>query len=161
MARKFKKRLIILLIIIIAIIPLAFWVFYNPNTKLEVNFLNIGQGDAVLIKTPYAQNILIDGGEDITIIRELSKQLPWWDKQIDLIIISHPHNDHIGGLVDILKRYKVEQILYTAVMHDSPTYKALLELIEDKKIASSIAFKEQTIENLNEAIDKFESAGGA
>ncbi|MEA3464071.1 MAG: ComEC/Rec2 family competence protein [Patescibacteria group bacterium] len=126
----YKILLIFGIAAVIAAIP-AFWLTYQAASDLEVDFLDIGQGDAILIKTPYGQNILIDGGPDNTVIKRLSENLGWWDKKIDLMILTHPHDDHVTGLIDVIKRYKVEKILYTGVAHSSPNYLAWLELIRD------------------------------
>ncbi len=113
---------------------------------LEVIFLDVGQGDATLIKTPEGQNILIDGGEDEQIIKRLGRELPWWDKKIDLMMLTHPHSDHVGGLVDVLKRYAVSKVLYTGASHSSPDYIAWLEMIKEKKISLKIINHPQKIQ---------------
>ncbi|MDO8668523.1 MAG: MBL fold metallo-hydrolase [bacterium] len=70
-----------------------FWLTYNQPRNLEVDFLDVGQGDAILIKTPGGQNVLIDGGPDKTVVKRLGENLAWWDKRIDLMILTHPHDD--------------------------------------------------------------------
>ncbi|MDP3043764.1 MAG: ComEC/Rec2 family competence protein [bacterium] len=143
-----KKAKIILLILgiaaAIAVIP-VFWLFYNPSGDLEVDFLDVGQGDAILIKTPFGQNILIDGGPDNAVLSELAKNLPWWDRRIDLMILTHPHDDHVAGLIDVMKRYNVKKILYTGVVHSAPNYLAWLELIKENKVPLVIIDRPQTV----------------
>jgi competence protein ComEC len=80
---------------------------------LTVTFLNIGQGDAILLETPDGAQMLIDGGPDATVLRELSATLPWFDRTIDVVLGTHPDKDHIAGLVDVLERYTVSQIITT------------------------------------------------
>jgi len=140
----YKILLILGIVACLATIP-VFWLAYSAPNNLEIDFLNVGQGDSILIKTPFGQSILIDGGPDSSVIEELSKNLDWWDKQIDLMILSHPHDDHVAGLNEVLKRYKVEKILYTGVIHDSPSFIAWLELIKDQKIPLVIIDRPQTI----------------
>ncbi|MCK5686003.1 MBL fold metallo-hydrolase [bacterium] len=113
--------------------------------QMHITYFDVGQGDAILIQTPFGQNILIDGGEDEKIIKSLSEELPWWDKRIDLMILTHPHSDHVGGLLDVLKRYDVLKILYTGAIHNSPDYIAWLKLIEEKKIDLNIINHPQKI----------------
>lgn len=146
MPHKLYKILLILGIFAVLVAAPAFWYLYNPVYQLEVDFLDVGQGDAILIKTPFGQNILIDGGPDNTIIKRLSENLAWWDKKIDLMILTHPHSDHVGGLIDVIKRYKVEKILYTGVVHNSPDYLVWLELIRGRKIPLIIIDRPQVIE---------------
>jgi len=138
----------ILLILGIAAVLLAIPIFslsYNPPQELEVDFLDVGQGDAVLIKTPFGQNILIDGGPDNKVIEELGKNLPFWDKRIDLMVLTHPHDDHVTGLIEVIKRYSVKKILYTGVVHSAPNYLAWLEAIRERKIPLVIIDRPQKV----------------
>lgn len=128
---------------------LLFWFYYKAPKDLAVDFLDVGQGDAILIKAPGGQNILVDGGPDKTVVKRLGENLPWWDKKIDLMILTHAHDDHVTGLIDVLKRYQVKRILYTGAVHSAPNYLAWLKLARDKKISLTIIDKKQTI-NLNQ-----------
>jgi len=146
MPQKFYKILLILGIVAVLVAIPAFWLTYQAASNLEVAFLDVGQGDAILIKTPYGQNVLIDGGSDNIVIKRLSENLGWWDRKIDLMVLTHPHSDHVTGLIDVIKRYKVEKILYTGVVHNSPDYLVWLELIRDRKIPLIIIDRPQVIE---------------
>ena len=155
MPTKLYKILLIFGIVLILVAIPFFWLSYpkvenainqgRTPEELEVNFFDVGQGDSILIKTPFSQNVLIDGGPDIGVIEELSKNLPWWDRTIDLIILSHPHDDHVNGLNDVIKRYEVKKILYTGVVHDSPGFLNWLELIKEYNIPLVIIDRPQTI----------------
>ena len=122
-----------------------FWQYWQAPKNLEVDFFDVGQGDAILIKAPAGQNILIDGGPDKTVIKRLGENLAWWDKRIDLMILTHPHDDHVTGLIDVLKRFEVGKILYTGVNHNTPNYLAWLKLARDQKVPLTIIDKEQAI----------------
>lgn len=79
-----------------------------PDGKLHVAFLDVGQGDAILITTQQGQQILIDGGPSPTALTSaLGKEMPFWDRSIDLVVLTHPDADHITGLVEVLERYRV------------------------------------------------------
>lgn len=80
---------------------------------LSVTFLNVGQGDAILIETPDGVQVLIDGGPDSAVLRELTAALPWFDRTLDLVIGTHPDKDHIGGLIDVLQRYQIAALITT------------------------------------------------
>ena len=149
MPRKLYKILLILGIAAVLVAIPVFWLVFHADSNLEVDFLNVGQGDSILIKAPYGQNVLIDGGPDDTVINKLAEVLPWWDKKIDLMVLTHPHGDHLTGLIDVMKRYKVKKILYTGAIHTSPDYFVWLEMIKTKKIPLTIIDRPQTI-NLGE-----------
>lgn len=106
----------------------------QDRSKLEVDFLDVGQGDAILIKTPYEQNILIDGGANSKVLSELGQNLAFYDKKLDLVVLTHPHADHVAGLVEVLRRYDVKKVLITGVLHTAPDYLAFLKEIADQQI---------------------------
>jgi competence protein ComEC len=115
-----------------------FLFFYHPAKLLEVDFLNVGQGDAELIKTPYGQTILIDGGPDNKVLSELGRNLSWLDRQIDLVINTHPHDDHVAGLVDVLRKYQVRRVAITRAASNAPPFQEFLRVRADKKIPVTI-----------------------
>lgn len=81
---------------------------------------DVGQGDSMLIVTPQGHTILIDGGPDDRVLRELGKVLPAWLRKIDLMILTHAHDDHLFGLIEILNRYRVAKILVNDSGYKSP-----------------------------------------
>jgi competence protein ComEC len=112
---------LILLLIGVALVWLA--VAAVPGERLEVSFLDVGQGDAIWIQTPSGQQILVDGGPDLEkIFLELGERLPFWDKSLDLVVLTHPEDDHIVGLVEVLGRYKIGQVLEPGLEQDTMTY---------------------------------------
>jgi competence protein ComEC len=112
----------------------------QPDGRLHVSFLDVGQGDAILIQTPGGQNILIDGGPDPQKVSlELSEKLPFWDRTMDLVVCTQPQADHVAGLVEVLRRYNVEQVLDPGVPYDSVIYQEWVRLIEIKGIEHSVA----------------------
>jgi len=115
------------------------------NPFLEVNFYDVGQGDAIFIEAPNGNQILIDGGPDDTILEKLGEKLPFHDRCLDLVILTHPEADHINGLVEVLKNYRVEHILYTGVTRDTAAYRQWSSLIEEKNIPLTIAQAGQII----------------
>lgn len=117
----------------------------SEGKELKVDFLDVGQGDAIYIRIPDNVDVLIDGGPNNSILNELGEVMPFWDKEIDLMILTHPHSDHVAGLVEILRRYKVKKILYTGVVHTAPDYLAWLKEIKDQKIPLEIVDKKSKI----------------
>jgi competence protein ComEC len=118
-----------------------------PDDRLHVSFLDVGQGDAILIQMPNGQDILIDGGPDPQKINlELGEKLPFWDRTIDLVVCTQPQADHITGLVEILQRYKVKQVLEPEVSYDSSIYQEWCNLVEEKQIKRDTAQAGQEID---------------
>lgn len=92
----------------------------TPN-HLTVSFLNIGQGDAILIQGPTGIKMLVDGGPDRSVLRELGKKLWPWDRHIDAIVETHPDKDHITGLGYVLERYSVDNFLESGIPDQTAT----------------------------------------
>lgn len=107
------------------------WFFPKPSTK--VVFLDVGQGDAELLESGTRQ-VLIDGGPDMTVLSRLAEELPWFDKRIEVVIVTHPEKDHLEGLVRVLQRYEVGLVLLPEVAHSSTLQEQWLQEILDRHI---------------------------
>lgn len=140
------KKIIVLLGTFGLVVVLAWWWGGQSNHLLTVTFFDVGQGDAALIRTPQDQTILIDGGPDRTILTKLGESLPWTRRTIDLVILSHPHADHVAGLNYVLARYRVRHVLMTGAIHTTPEYLKFLELLKNKEVPVTIAQAGQVIE---------------
>lgn len=140
-----------ILAILLSLNFLAWLAVYDLSQPqlLEVIFFDVGQGDAIFIETPNRHQILIDGGPDETILEKLAQEMPFWDRTIDLIILTHPDADHLAGLIEILKRYKVENILWTGIVKNTPLYKEWLKLIKSEKATVFVAKANQKISCLS------------
>ncbi len=131
-----NKRLVFGILVSLLLLNVLAWVaVYDLNkfNLLDVTFFNVEQGDAVFIETPQSHQIIIDGGPDSTILEKLGEKMPFWDGSLDLIILTHPENDHLVGLLGVLKRYKVKNILWTGVTRDTAEFKEWEKLIEEEK----------------------------
>jgi competence protein ComEC len=104
------------------------------NKNLKVYFFNVGQGDAAYIRTPDEQDILIDAGPDATILSKLGKVMPFFDRKIELVILSHPQADHMAGLIDVIDRYEIGKIIWTKVGCQSLVCGEFKEKINQKQI---------------------------
>lgn len=130
-----KKLLLYLLLLLVSANFFTWWIIFDflHSSRREVGFLSVGQGDAELIQT-LAGNILIDAGPDITVLSELDKSLSFYDRTIDLFILSHPNKDHFNGLFDVLERYKVKAIMLNNLSYPNSLYQKLLEEIKKRDI---------------------------
>ncbi len=111
--------------------------------ELVVDFLDVGQGDAVLITTPENERILIDGGPEQFVLEELGAVIPFLSRRIDLVILTHPHADHVMGLVQVLKRYEVEEVLFTGLNYWSPIYDEFLKEAREQGVPLRVAQADQ------------------
>lgn len=106
-------------IFVLLLVTICIWTAVaqaSTGGKLTVTFLDVGQGDAIFIQSPSGAQMLIDGGKNRAVIRELSRVMPWFDRSIDVVLGTHPDADHIGGLPDVLKRYRVGMIVQSSVL---------------------------------------------
>ena len=120
------------------------WAAPTPS-GFAVSFLDVGQGDSILIESGNVQ-MLIDGGADQSVLRELGKKMPFWDRRIDAVVATHPDKDHIGGLVDVIKRYKVGTFIESGVESDTPHAAALKKEVTKKNLDPVLARRGMRIE---------------
>jgi competence protein ComEC len=98
-----------------------------PDGRLHLIALDIGQGDAILIESPTGRTVLIDGGPDPDLtLRRLGANLPFFQRRIDLMLLTHPHQDHIAGLVEVMARFRVGMLIHAGIPFDNPAYPRLL-----------------------------------
>lgn len=124
MNSKLWLRMVIVSCLILTIFFLYFPYTFKLSTQsnlLTVHFLNVGQGDAIHIMTPDGYELLVDGGQTSAVLRELATDRSFFDRIIDVVIATHPDADHIGGLIDVFKRFAVGIIFETHTQNDSPT----------------------------------------
>ena len=112
---------------------------------LTVAFLDIGQGDAIFIEAPSGAQVLLDGGPNKRVLRELARMMPFYDRSIDAVIASHPDKDHIGGLPAVLTRYDVGMAIDPGLPHDTAVYQEFERLIKEKNIERIRARRGQII----------------
>lgn len=137
---KMKLLLKILAGVLTAVFVVWFLIlFQKPARILEADFFDVGQGDAILIKTPKNQTMLIDGGPNNIILEKIGNYLPVFNKKIDIILLTHPHADHVIGLIEVLKRYEVGLVVLTGVDLKTDVYYEFLKAAKDKNIKILVA----------------------
>jgi competence protein ComEC len=111
---------------------LLWWAALTPSSdRLTVTVMDVGQGDAILIEDPAGHRILVDGGPSSRAISEaLGRETSFWDKRVDLVVLTHPEEDHLNGLVTVLERYDVKRILVSPIESDSAAYDAWRQAAE-------------------------------
>ncbi len=133
---------------------------------LTVAFLDVGQGDAIFIEAPNGNQIIVDGGPDRSVLRELSKVMPFYDHTIDMLVVTNPDTDHYAGFIDVLKNYEVGQVLEPGTYSPSATYKEFekdvvlegatktlarkgMKIILEDGVYFEILFPDQDVSNFN------------
>lgn len=141
----FNKVKILALSIVIICVWLFLFLFSKPDGFLHVYFLDIGQGDAIFMRTPSGVNILVDGGPDKKILSELKDILPFFDAKIDYLISTHPDKDHIEGLIYILKKYKVRRVFWNGDYKTNYLTSAFFQAARNKNITPQAAAADEDI----------------
>lgn len=126
--------LILALFLVIGLFRENFQAELIPTNGFVAEFFSIGQGDSAYFRGEDGYEVVVDGGPDKTILTKLNQVMARGDNEIDLLILTHPHSDHLNGLVAILQKYKVNQILMTDAPHTSDLYFSWLEIIKEKQI---------------------------
>ena len=131
-------------IVALGVLVVAVWGIWTPllsqsRGQLIVHMLDVGQGDATFIRTPNGHTILIDGGRDAGILRTLARVMPFWERDIDLVVATHPDADHVGGLFEVVQRFHVGAVLRPGVAHDAPAAQSLFTLISTGDITETLA----------------------
>lgn len=144
---KLNRKISRIILAILAVVAILSWtaVFASGDNKLRIYFYDVGQGDAIYIRTLAGQDVLIDGGPDATILTKLGQDMPFYDRKIELVILTHPHADHVAGLIDVLKRYKVDQILSTGVEYNTATHGKWKDIVQEKNVPVKTARAGQKI----------------
>ncbi|EKD63821.1 MAG: hypothetical protein ACD_51C00189G0002 [uncultured bacterium] len=127
--KNFRRFFVFLLLIACAL----FYIHYSrlAHGRMHVYFLDVGQGDSILIKTPSDKIILIDGGPGTEVLTELNSVLPFFTKKIDLLVLTHPHADHVEGLAPVTERYAIDKALITGVEYENEYYEEFLSNLSD------------------------------
>src|SRR3989338_8483580 len=124
---QFRKFSLIHLVIILCLSIFVFSTHSIASSKdglLKIYFFDVGQGDAIFIETPNGNQVLVDGGPDNSVLQKLGKTMPFYDKDIDLVVMTHSDADHITGLIEVLEKYEVKNIVYSNIVRKSALYDA-------------------------------------
>jgi len=141
---KIKKINLIIfsfLVIVAVLVWIAVFQSTGEKNQLQLIFCDVGQGDAILIKIPNQDRdeVLVDGGPDNSVLSCLGENLPFYDRKIKSVVLTHPDKDHLAGLIEVLKRYQVEEVWWTGVVGSTVYYREFLATIADKKVPTKIA----------------------
>jgi len=119
-----RHKILLTLALILAALGLLVIVQTQSLGKLRLVFCDVGQGDGMLLITPSGKDIVVDGGPGTKIVDCLGENLPFWDRTIEMVVLTHPQKDHMEGLLSVLSRYKVKMIATTGVENETELFKA-------------------------------------
>lgn len=119
--------------------------YFESHRNFSLAFFDVGQGDSIFLQAPNGNQVLIDGGPSDAILAKLGRALPFWDRAIDLLILTHPHADHVTGFLDVLKRYAVGMVMESGVNYSTPEYAEWHALLKEKNIPVVIAKRGQRV----------------
>ncbi len=129
------KKIIVIPVFALSFLLITFVVqSFKTQDQLVVTFCDVGQGDGAYIRTPKKHDIVIDAGPDSSILNCIGANMPFWDRKIDLIILSHFNLDHVAGVVDIVNRYDVKRIAVSTVNSKRQDVKDYMMIFKDKNI---------------------------
>lgn len=130
-----KKYFLIATVLLFLLVGIFVYqnITYNDK-KLHVVFCDVGQGDAIFVRTPQGSDILIDGGPDDSVLNCLGKHMPFWDRTLELVILTHPHADHFMGFFSVLKNYKIKSFATEELMNTTTGFASLMDKIKSQKI---------------------------
>ena len=133
---------------VLALGVVAIWyivLYVEAHRVFRVTFFDVGQGDAIFVEVPNGNQILIDGGPSDRVAAKLGEHMPFWDRSIDLLILTHPHTDHLNGLLEVLKRYDVGMVMEAGVRYSTPEYGEWRDLLKKKNVQVMVAQRGQRV----------------
>lgn len=104
------------------------------DRRTKIVFCDVGQGDAAYIRIKNKTDVVIDAGPNRKILLCLGKHMPFYDRKIELAIISHPQTDHFGGFLELIDRYQIEKIILPSIDNSNKSFNLLKSKILNKKI---------------------------
>lgn len=136
-------------LLVLVLIGLTIFVaILNEDRKgiLKFEVLDIGQGDALWIESPTGIQVLVDGGPNNSLMKEIPKVMPWYDRHIDMLVVTNPDKDHYEGFISLLKKYSVDVVLEPGTISKTETYAFLEKEISDRKIPKVLARRGQVVD---------------
>jgi len=117
----------------------------RPDGRLHVMFLDVGQGDAIFVQTPSGRQILVDGGPSGSVLlSQLGRHMPFWDRTLDLVLLTHSDIDHVSGLVPVLERFRVDHVVFHEEGASSDVYERWLkDVAHERGVVSDVRAGQQ------------------
>ncbi len=136
-------------LLVLVIMSFALWNIYlheKREGKLKFEVLDVGQGDSLFIESPTGIQVIVDGGPGNNLSREIGKAMPWYDRHVDMIVVTNPDADHYEGFIKFLDKYSVDKILEPGTTNSYSAYAVLENKIVGKNIEKIIARRGEVID---------------
>ena len=142
-----NKKIVWIILGVLICFNVVAWIVIKElsSSNLEVVFFDVGQGDSIFIKTSDGFQVLIDGGPGLAVLEKLGQEMPFYDRTIDLVILTHPEHDHMFGLLEVLKRYEIKNILWTGIVRDTAEWEEWMKLLKEEGANIIMAEADQKI----------------
>jgi len=118
----------------------------DRNGILTFAVLDVGQGDALFIESPTGTQVLVDGGPGKTLMREITAVMPWYDRHIDMLVVTNPDKDHYEGFIPLTGKYSIDVVVEPGTVSLTSEYAVLEKEIAVKKITKILARRGQIID---------------
>src|SRR3990172_724593 len=142
MSEYIKRNQSKLIILSLAFLAIFVWstIFKLEDGNLHLKVLDVGQGDSIFIRTPAGYKILIDGGPNDKVLDYLGAELPFYDKTLDLVVLTHPDKDHLTGLIEVVKRYEIRELWISYGENNTYEYEEWKSGLEDESIEPKLVW---------------------
>ncbi|MEQ1499902.1 MAG: MBL fold metallo-hydrolase [Parcubacteria group bacterium] len=145
-ATSYLRWYVLLFLIVLSCVVWSVVLHENRNGTLTFAVLDIGQGDSLFIESPTGVQVLVDGGPNKTLMKEVARVLPWYDRKIDMIVVTNPDRDHYEGFIPLLDKYSVGVVLEPGTFNHNEVYDLFQNKISTKKIPKIIARRGQIVD---------------
>lgn len=120
------------------ILVLLTFIWTLPDGKLRIVFCDVGQGDAAYVRFPDGRDMLIDGGPNNNVIHCLSRHMPFWDRHIDIVMLTHPQKDHMQGLIEVMNRFRVTYLVRSDVTNSTEGFQKLMDAVRRQSVEEKL-----------------------
>src|SRR3989338_1871600 len=145
-ARTYLRWYILLALLFISVLLFSVILREDRNGILTFVVLDIGQGDALFIESPTGTQVLVDGGPGKALMKEISTVMPWYDRHIDMLVVTNPDKDHYDGFIPLTGKYSIDVVVEPGTVSLTSEYAVLEKEIAVKKITKILARRGQIID---------------
>lgn len=124
-------RLWLIGVLSFAAVGFALYLGSLPDGNLRLTFCDVGQGDAIYLDLPDGSDVLIDGGPNERVLQCLGNNMPFWDRRLELVVLTHPQADHLEGLIDVAERYYIDYFVASPLGNDTKGFRELASIIKE------------------------------